>query len=113
MRRRLLWLLLALLRPLALLLLSWFGPDPQRVAGAMTVANRSSAASSEWRTAPLWGLGLTRRINPQATDLHDGRAPSLEEAILWHGGEASGSRDRYLGLAPRQRQALLRWLGQL
>jgi CxxC motif-containing protein (DUF1111 family) len=71
------------------------------------------AASSEWRTAPLWGIGLTRRINPQATYLHDGRARSLEEAILWHGGEASGSRDRYMALAPRQRQALLRWLGQL
>lgn len=71
------------------------------------------AVSSEWRTAPLWGIGLTRRINRQATYLHDGRARSLEEAILWHGGEASGSRERYLALAPRERGALLHWLEQL
>jgi len=71
------------------------------------------AASSEWRTAPLWGIGLTQKVNPQATFLHDGRARSLEEAILWHGGEASSSRGRYLALAPGQRRALLRWLQQL
>ena len=42
--------------------------------------------------APLWGLGLTRKIYPQATFLHDGRARSVEEAILWHGGEFEASR---------------------
>jgi len=71
------------------------------------------ATSREWRTAPLWGIGLTHKLNPQATFLHDGRARSLEEAILWHGGEAAQSRDRYLALAPGQRRALLRWLQQL
>lgn len=49
----------------------------------------------------------------QATFLHDGRARNLAEAILWHGGEASRSRDRYLALAPDERAALLRWLRQL
>lgn len=71
------------------------------------------AASGEWRTAPLWGIGLTQKINPQATFLHDGRARSLEEAILWHGGEADGSRQAFLALTKPQRQALLRWLQQL
>lgn len=71
------------------------------------------ATSREWRTAPLWGIGLTRKVNPQATFLHDGRARSLEEAILWHGGEAAQSRKRFLALAPGQRQALLNWLQQL
>jgi CxxC motif-containing protein (DUF1111 family) len=71
------------------------------------------AASREWRTAPLWGIGLTGKVNPGGTFLHDGRARSLEEAILWHGGEAARSRDRYLALAPGQRRALQRWLQQL
>ena len=43
---------------------------------------------SEWRTAPLWGLGLAHTVNPKAGFLHDGRARTIEEAILWHGGEA-------------------------
>ena len=71
------------------------------------------ALSSEWRTPPLWGIGLAQTINPQAGFLHDGRARSLDEAILWHGGEARVSRERNLKLAPRQRQRLLAWLGQL
>jgi CxxC motif-containing protein (DUF1111 family) len=71
------------------------------------------AGSGEWRTAPLWGIGLTQKINPQVTFLHDGRARSLEEAILWHGGEAEASRHAYLALASPQRQALLQWLRQL
>ncbi len=71
------------------------------------------ASSGEWRTAPLWGLGLTQRVNPQATFLHDGRARSLEEAILWHGGEAEASRTAYLALAQTHRHALLQWLRQL
>ena len=71
------------------------------------------AASREWRTAPLWGIGLTRKVNPQATFLHDGRAVGLEEAILWHGGEAEASRKAYAALPRGQRHALLQWLSQL
>lgn len=71
------------------------------------------ALSSEWRTPPLWGIGLAQMINPQAGFLHDGRASSLDEAIRWHGGEARASRERYLGLAPDRRAALMAWLNQL
>ena len=76
------------------------------------VAERG-AGSNEWRTAPLWGIGLTQKVNPQATFLHDGRAHNLEEAILWHGGEAEASRVAYQTLPQPQRQALLLWLRQL
>lgn len=71
------------------------------------------ALSSEWRTPPLWGIGLAQTINPQAGFLHDGRARSLDEAIRWHDGEARASRERYLALAPQQRQTLQGWLAQL
>ena len=76
------------------------------------VAERG-AGSNEWRTAPLWGIGLTQKVNPQATFRHDGRARNLEEAILWHGGEAEASRVAYQSLPQPQRQALLLWLRQL
>lgn len=71
------------------------------------------ASGREWRTAPLWGIGLTQKVNPKATFLHDGRARTLEEAILWHGGEAEASRQAYLALKQPQRQSLLQWLHQL
>jgi CxxC motif-containing protein (DUF1111 family) len=67
-----------------------------------------SASGSEWRTAPLWGLRLMRRfLNGDAFLLHDGRARSVEEAILLHGGEAQGARDRFAALVPPDRAALL------
>lgn len=67
-----------------------------------------SASGSEWRTAPLWGLRLMRRfLNGEAFLLHDGRAGSVEEAILLHGGEAQGSRARFASLPVRDRAALL------
>lgn len=71
------------------------------------------AASSEWRTPPLWGLGLLERVNGHARFLHDGRARSFEEAILWHGGEADGAREAYRRLPEEQRLALLRFLRSL
>ncbi|MFP4462711.1 MAG: di-heme oxidoredictase family protein [Guyparkeria sp.] len=64
------------------------------------------AGPSEWRTAPLWGLGLSRAINGSRNLLHDGRARSVEEAILWHGGEAANARARYVHLTPEERDAL-------
>lgn len=72
-----------------------------------------SASGSEWRTAPLWGLSLALREDPNATFLHDGRARTLVEAILWHGGEAQASRDRFRSLDPHARAGLLRFLGSL
>lgn len=71
------------------------------------------ATGREWRTAPLWGIGLTKQVNPQATYLHDGRARTLLEAILWHGGEAQPARDRVVALPPADRAALIRFLESL
>jgi CxxC motif-containing protein (DUF1111 family) len=68
---------------------------------------------SKWRTAPLWGLGYRTRSQSHSTFLHDGRARTLEEAIVWHSGEAAGARNKFLGLFARQREALLRWLESL
>ncbi len=71
------------------------------------------APGREWRTAPLWGLGLAQRVNGSVGFLHDGRARSIEEAILWHGGEAAPARERFTALAGEQRRWLLGWLQQL
>lgn len=68
---------------------------------------------SRWRTAPLWGLGYRVRTERSPTFLHDGRAESTEEAILWHGGEAARSRRQFTNLGPRSRAALLDWLETL
>ncbi len=74
------------------------------------VAEQGLTSSAEWRTAPLWGLGLAQRVNGKAGYLHDGRARTVDEAIRWHGGEAGRSKERYLALAPNDRQSLLTWL---
>ncbi|WP_261389776.1 di-heme oxidoredictase family protein [Halomonas denitrificans] len=71
------------------------------------------ADGNEWRTPPLWGIGLAQQVNPQAGFLHDGRARTLEEAILWHGGEALAARDRYRALAQQERAQLLEFLNSL
>ena len=71
------------------------------------------ASGREWRTPPLWGLGRTAEVNGQRFYLHDGRARSPAEAILWHGGEGAKSRDAFLRLTKAQRQALLRFLASL
>jgi len=66
------------------------------------------ASGREWRTAPLWGLRLMRQfLNGQALLLHDGRARSVEEAILLHGGEATASRSAFMNLTDDERRALL------
>lgn len=71
------------------------------------------ADGREWRTPPLWGIGRTEAVNGHAFFLHDGRARSLMEAILWHGGEADGARLRFTGLTSGERQDLLRFLESL
>jgi CxxC motif-containing protein (DUF1111 family) len=71
------------------------------------------ASGEEWRTPPLWGIGLTQIVNRHTRFLHDGRARSLEEAILWHDGEARAARDRFMRLARTQRAALLTFLDDL
>jgi CxxC motif-containing protein (DUF1111 family) len=71
------------------------------------------AEGNEWRTPPLWGIGLAERVLPGAAYLHDGRARSLEEAILWHGGEAEASRDDFRALPAEDRAALIAFLRSL
>lgn len=71
------------------------------------------ASGREWRTAPLWGLGLVPVTNGHRFYLHDGRARSLEEAILWHGGEAARSQREFRRLSREDRQALLTFLESL
>ncbi len=73
-----------------------------------------SAATSEWRTPPLWGIGIQQNFQGgSAFFLHDGRATSLREAIELHGGEAADSRDDFLALSPQDQERLLRFLRSL
>ncbi len=71
------------------------------------------ATGREWRTPPLWGIGLTETVNGHRYFLHDGRARGLAEAILWHGGEAEASREAFRALPADDRAALLAFLGSL
>jgi len=71
------------------------------------------ASGSEWRTAPLWGIGLVQTVNRHSRFLHDGRARNLQEAILWHGGEAAGAMRRFRALPRRDRQKLIAFLRSL
>ncbi len=69
------------------------------------------ASGSEWRTAPLGGIGLVAVVNGHTRFLPDGRARNLAEAILWHGGEAHPARERFRGLpARRERRELVAFL---
>lgn len=71
------------------------------------------ADGNEWRTPPLWGIGLFEDVNDHTRYMHDGRARSLEEAVLWHGGEAAETTRAFKALAAEERAALLRFLGSL
>ncbi|MCQ0988178.1 di-heme oxidoreductase family protein [Jiella marina] len=71
------------------------------------------ASGREWRTQPLWGIGLTETVNGHTLFLHDGRARNLTEAILWHGGEAEASRDAYAAMDKADREALQAFLESL
>ncbi|MEO6299059.1 MAG: di-heme oxidoredictase family protein [Paracoccaceae bacterium] len=71
------------------------------------------ASGTEWKTAPLWGLGLTKQVSGHTEFLHDGRARSLLEAIFWHGGEAQAARDRVTQMNTADRDALIAFLGSL
>jgi len=71
------------------------------------------ASGREWRTPPLWGIGLVRRVNGHTNFLHDGRARDLMEAILWHGGEAEASRQAVEQMSKVERDALIAFLESL
>jgi len=67
-------------------------------------------SGSEWRTAPLWGIGLIEKVNGHTNFMHDGRARSVLEAVMWHGGEATRARERVRRMTAGQRSALVAFL---
>jgi len=71
------------------------------------------ASGRDWRTAPLWGIGLTETVSGHTQFLHDGRARNLMEAVLWHGGEAENAKQQVLTFNAEQRAALLAFLNSL
>jgi CxxC motif-containing protein (DUF1111 family) len=71
------------------------------------------ANGREWRTPPLWGIGHTHEVDETAAFLHDGRARTLIEAILWHDGEAAKSKQRVLAMSARERNALIHFVESL
>lgn len=93
--------------PFTDLLLHDMGPE------LADVGQEFDALGAEWRTPPLWGLSLHKFASKKQSFLHDGRARTIDEAILWHGGEAQKSRDAYLKLDKTQRTLLIRFLESL
>lgn len=77
--------------------------------------NRPEARANgrEWRTPPLWGIGLTKQVSGHTYFLHDGRARSLLEAILWHGGEAEAAKEKIVTMPKPDRENLIRFLESL
>lgn len=71
------------------------------------------AGGTEWRTAPLWGIGLTETVSGHTRFLHDGRARNLVEAILWHGGEAETAKEKFRTMPKDDRDALIAFLRSL
>jgi len=96
-----------LIWPYSDFLLHDMGPD---LADGQAVGD---ATGNEWRTPPLWGIGLTETVNGNSFYLHDGRARTLVEAILWHGGEGRKARDRFAATSATERDALVKFLGSL
>nr|WP_306481611.1 di-heme oxidoredictase family protein [Limnobacter sp.] len=71
------------------------------------------ANGRQWKTPPLWGIGLIPDVNNHMRLLHDGRADGVEEAILWHGGEAEESKNRFMNFSAEDRAALIRFVESL
>jgi CxxC motif-containing protein (DUF1111 family) len=71
------------------------------------------ATGQEWRTPPLWGIGLAQKVEPRAGFLHDGRARTLLEAILWHDGEAKNSAQLVKDMSAMDRRDLVEFLESL
>ena len=94
------------IHPFTDLLLHHMGPD-------MSDAFEGVVLPGQWRTAPLWGLGLVETVNGHLFLLHDGRARGFAEAILWHGGDAAPARDRFKALPKAEREALIAFLRSL
>ena len=106
------------IKPYSDLLLHDMGPDLADNSGvAASMDPAAPAAASEWRTAPLWGIGLLTTVDPtRATNLgllHDGRAKTVTEAVLWHGGEAAQVKANFVALPTAQRAQLLKFLSNI
>ncbi len=71
------------------------------------------ARGNEWRTTPLWGVGLQKKVNGHTYFLHDGRARNFLEAIMWHGGEGEASKNKFKNMTRQQRNQLIEFLGSL
>ena len=71
------------------------------------------ANGRQWKTPPLWGLGMIPEVNGHQRLLHDGRAKGILEAVLWHGGEAQGSKTQVLRMSAAERAALVKFVGSL
>lgn len=82
-------------------------------AGLADDGTEEQANGKEWRTPPLWGIGLQQKVTKHSGFLHDGRARTIEEAILWHGGEAEKSQQKFKRLSNQQRQALLAFVSSI
>ena len=95
------------IRPYTDLLLHDMGPDLADNAADF------KATGSEWKTPPLWGIGLIKIVNGHTNLLHDGRARNVEEAILWHGGEGQSAKEKYKKLNVTQRENLLAFINSL
>ncbi|WP_394826758.1 di-heme oxidoredictase family protein [Pendulispora albinea] len=95
------------IRPFTDLLLHDMGPD---LADGRP---DFEATGTEWRTPPLWGVGLMKTVSKHQFLLHDGRARGFAEAILWHGGEASASREAFRAMSKDEREALIKFLESL
>jgi CxxC motif-containing protein (DUF1111 family) len=85
----------------------------QRCEGLADGLIQGMASGSEWKTPPLWGIGLVQIVNADATFLHDGRARTIEEAVLWHGGEAQNSLTAFKQLSSDQRSQVLAFIESL
>lgn len=81
--------------------------------GLADTLGEHTASGAEWRTAPLWGIGLTDGVSGGEAFLHDGRARTLEEAILWHGGEGEIAKEAFRKMARQDRDALIRFVRTL
>ena len=68
---------------------------------------------NEWRTTPLWGIGLQQKVNGHTSFLHDGRARNFVEAIMWHGGEGEASKNVFKNMTKEERSALVSFLWSL
>lgn len=71
------------------------------------------ANGNEWRTPPLWGIGLIEAVNDHTNLLHDGRARSIEEVIIWHDGEASQSKEAFMSFTTEERTKLIDFIKSL